>query len=75
MVAAAEMKLTVLMLLASQWVSSLMVAGLTGMMLTGVDTLGLTGCKFSDGGWSRNEADSLDTLGMTESKFSDGGCS
>ena len=35
----------------------------------------MTGCKFSDGGWSWNESDSLNALGLIGSKFSDGGWS
>jgi len=41
-----------------------------GMKLT-VLTLLLTERKFSDGGWSWNEADSLDALGLIECKCSD----
>jgi len=31
----------------------------------------LTGCKFSNGGWSWNKADSLDALALIVGKFSD----
>ena len=31
----------------------------------------MTGGKFSNGGWSWNEIDSLHVLGLTGSKFSD----
>ena len=40
-----------------------------------LDGLGSTVGKFSNGGWSWNEADSLDAPGLTVGKFSDGGWS
>jgi len=65
------MKLAILIILAYQDVSSLMVAA-AGMRLDSVYAFGLTVCKFYDGGWRWNEADYFDALDLTGCKFSDG---
>jgi len=70
MVTGFDINLIVLMPLALQLVSSLMVGG-AGMKLICFNALGLIGGKFSNGGYRWNESDSLDALGLTESKLSD----